>query len=92
MQISYFIMGIFTEIASYHFVDSFWHGEFMIQLYFNKLPLYMFLFYYIFGYHTYQIVKKFEIKKHHGILLESICVAFVTEMFFAIFDNIGPTL
>lgn len=83
-----FLYGLAMDIISYYTVESFWHGEFSVMFLYNKLPLYIALFYTAFMYHAVMIIRRYEFKP----LTEAICTGFYAGFMYLIFDNLGPML
>ncbi len=83
-----FTYGLLIDIASYYTVENFWHGEFSVMFLYNRLPLYIALFYPAFIYHAYMTIRRYEFSP----LVEAIAIAFYGGLTYAIFDNLGPLL
>jgi hypothetical protein len=83
-----FTYGLLIDIASYYTVENFWHGEFSVMFLYNRLPLYIALFYPAFIYHIVMTIRRYEFPP----LIEAISVAFYGELTYLIFDNLGPIL
>ncbi|MCY4045855.1 MAG: hypothetical protein OXE99_12325 [Cellvibrionales bacterium] len=83
-----FLYGLAMDIISYYTVENFWHGEFSVMFLYNRLPLYIALFYPTFMYHSYMLIRRFDF----GPLKEAICVGFFAGFMYLIFDNLGPLL
>lgn len=81
-----FIYGLLIDIASYYTVESFWHGEFSVMFLYNRLPLYIALFYPAFLYHVYMTIRRFDFPP----LIEAIGVGFFGGLAYLLFDNLGP--
>jgi len=88
MLIGCFTYGLLIDIASYYTVENFWHGEFSVMFLYNRLPLYIALFYPAFIYHICMTIRRYEFPR----LVEAISVAFYGELTYLIFDNLGPLL
>ncbi len=83
--------GIFIEIITYNTVDNFWHGEFSVMLYHNRLPLYIMLLYPALIYTTLITVNSLQLNKLRcGRIVEALSAGFFIQMLYAPFDNIGP--
>ena len=80
--------GLLIDIAAYYTVENFWHGEFSVMFLYNRLPLYIALFYPVVIYHMVMTVRRFDFPP----LVEAITVAFYGELTYLIFDNLGPVL
>ncbi len=83
-----FLYGLSIDILSYYTVENFWHGEFSIMFLYNRLPLYIALFYPAFMYHAYMLIRRYDFSP----LTEAICVGFYAGFMYLIFDNLGPLL
>ena len=83
-----FSYGLLIDIVSYYTVESFWHGEFSVMFLYNRLPLYIALFYPAFIYHACMTIRRFGFSP----LIEGISVAFYGGLTYLIFDNLGPSL
>lgn len=83
-----FLYGLAMDIISYYTVENFWHGEFSMMFLYNRLPLYIALFYPTFMYHSYMLIRRYDF----GPLKEAICVGFFAGFMYLIFDNLGPLL
>ena len=86
--LSCFTYGLLIDIASYYTVENFWHGEFSIMLVYNRLPLYIALFYPAFIYHVCMTIRRYEFSR----TIETISTAFYAGLMYLIFDNLGPML
>jgi hypothetical protein len=83
--------GIFIEIITYSTVDNFWHGEFTVMLYHNRLPLYIMLLYPALIYTTLITVQALKLNELRcGRIIEALSAGFFIQMIYAPFDNIGP--
>ena len=76
------------DIASYYTVENFWHGEFSVMLLYNRLPLYIALFYPAFIYHACMTIRRYGFSP----VVEAISVGFYGGLMYLIFDNLGPML
>lgn len=83
-----FLYGLTIDILSYYTVENFWHGEFSVMLLYNRLPLYIALFYPAFMYHAFMMIKRQGFAKH----TEAITTGFIAGFMYLIFDNLGPVL
>lgn len=83
-----FIYGLWMDIVSYYTVESFWHGEFTVMFVWNRLPLYIALFYPTFMYHMYMTIRRYEFPK----LKEAVISGFFAGLVYLIFDNLGPAM
>jgi hypothetical protein len=86
--LSCFTYGLVIDIASYYTVENFWHGEFSVMFLYNRLPLYIALFYPAFIYHVYMTIRRYEFSP----LVEAVSTAFLAGLAYLIFDNLGPLL
>jgi hypothetical protein len=80
--------GLLCDIASYYAVGNFWHGEFSVMLVYNRLPLYIALFYPVVIYHICMTIRRYEFSR----TIEAISTAFYAGLFYMTFDNLGPML
>lgn len=80
--------GLLCDIAAYYTVDNFWHGEFSIMLVWNRLPLYIALFYPVVIYHICMTIRRYEFSR----TIETVSTAFYAGLIYMIFDNVGPML
>ena len=64
--------GLLCDIASYYTVENFWHGEFSVMLVYNRLPLYIVLFYPVVIYHICMPIRRYEFSR----TVETISTAF----------------
>ena len=85
---SCFTYGLLIDITSYYTVENFWHGEFSVMFLYNRLPLYIALFYPAVIYHTCMTIRRYEFSP----LIEAISVGFHGGLTYLIFDNLGPML
>lgn len=81
-----FLYGLSIDILSYYTVENFWHGEFSVMFLYNKLPLYIALFYPAFMYHSYMLIRRYQFP----LITEALSVGFFSSMMYLIFDNFGP--
>ncbi|CAH0992075.1 hypothetical protein SIN8267_02190 [Sinobacterium norvegicum] len=82
------LYGLAMDIISYYTVENFWHGEFSVMFLYNRLPLYIALFYPTFMYHIYMTIRRFDFSP----AVEAISAGFMAGTLYLIFDNIGPQL
>ncbi|RNL79013.1 hypothetical protein [Nocardioides marmorisolisilvae] len=68
------------------------HNIFSVQFMWDRLPLYIVACYPAFSTLAYETVRVLGIFKHRGALVGSIAVAFVCQVFYEIFDQLGPQL
>lgn len=83
-----FLYGLMMDILSYYTVENFWHGEFTVMFLYNRLPLYIALFYPSFMYHAIMTIKRYDFTP----VKEAICIGFFAGLMYLIFDNTGPIL
>lgn len=82
------LYGLWMDILSYYTVENFWHGEFSVMLLYNRLPLYIALFYPAFLYHVYMTIRRYDLPP----LVEAASAGFFAGLGYMIFDNLGPML
>jgi hypothetical protein len=68
------------------------HNEFTVQFMWDRLPLYIVACYPAFSQLAYELVRVLGVFRDRGALLGSIAVAFVCQVFYEIFDQLGPQL
>jgi hypothetical protein len=68
------------------------HNQFTVQFMWDRLPLYIVAFYPAFSQLAYELVRSFGIFRHRGALTGSVAVAFTCQVFYEVFDHIGPQL
>jgi hypothetical protein len=78
--------GVSLEILTYNTWDNFSHGQFTVQLYHHKLPLYVTLIYPAFHYTALKLVESWRLK----LLPEALLVGFALVLIDAPFDTAGP--
>ena len=83
-----FLYGLLIDITSYYTVENFWHGEFSVMFLYNRLPLYIALFYPAFMYHAYMTIRRYNFNP----ITEAVSVGFTGGLAYLIFDNLGPML
>ncbi|MBE1495313.1 hypothetical protein H4696_002413 [Amycolatopsis lexingtonensis] len=67
------------------------HNRFTVQFMADRLPLYIVAFYPAFSQLAYEVVRSLGIFRR-GALRGSVAVAFVCQVFYEVFDQIGPPL
>ncbi|SFW79119.1 hypothetical protein [Amycolatopsis australiensis] len=67
------------------------HNRFTVQFMGDRLPLYIVAFYPMFSQLAYELVRSLGIFRR-GALRGSVAVAFVCQVFYEVFDQIGPPL
>jgi hypothetical protein len=83
-----FYYGVLMDMFGYYGPESFWHGEFSVMFLYNRLPLYIALFYPAFMYHSYMMIRRYNFTP----LVEAVSVGFYAGLTYQIFDNLGPQL
>ena len=68
------------------------HNVFTVQFMWDRLPLYIIAFYPALRQLAYEVVRVLRIFRHRGAVVGSVAVAFVCQVFYEIFDQIGPQL
>ena len=68
------------------------HNEFTVQLMYDRLPLYIVAFYPAISALGYEVVRSIGVFARRGPLVGAVCVAFVCQVFYEIFDHLGPQL
>ncbi|GAB3158251.1 hypothetical protein GCM10027258_69150 [Amycolatopsis stemonae] len=68
------------------------HNRFTVQLMGDRLPLYIVAFYPMFTQLAYELVRSLGIFRRRGPLPGAVAVAFVCQVFYEVFDHIGPQL
>jgi hypothetical protein len=68
------------------------HNIFTVQFMWDRLPLYIVAFYPALSQLAYEVVRVLGIFRHRGALVGSVLVAFVCQVFYEIFDQVGPQL
>jgi hypothetical protein len=68
------------------------HNVFTVQFMFDRLPLYIVAFYPALSTVAYEVVRSLGVFAGRGPLAGSVCVAFVYEAFYEVFDQLGPQL
>jgi len=70
----------------------FMHNVFTVQFMFDRLPLYIVAFYPAISQLAYELVRALRVFERRGILAGSLAVAFACQVFYEIFDQLGPQL
>jgi hypothetical protein len=78
--------GVSLEILTYNTWDNFSHGQFTVQFYHHKLPLYVTLIYPAFHYTALKLVESWRLR----LLPEALLVGFALVLIDAPFDTAGP--
>ncbi len=68
------------------------HNTFTVQFMWDRLPLYIIAIYPALSQLVYEVVRVMGVFRHRGALVGSILVAFVCQVFYEIFDQLGPQL
>ncbi len=68
------------------------HNRFTVQFMWDRLPLYIVAFYPAFSQLAYELVRSLGIFARRGALIGSVAVAFTCQVFYEVFDHIGPQL
>ena len=68
------------------------HNEFTVQFMYDRLPLYIVAFYPTIITLAYEVVRGFGIFARRGAAVGTLTVAFVAQVFYEIFDHLGPQL
>jgi hypothetical protein len=68
------------------------HNQFTVQFMWDRLPLYIIAFYPVISQLAYELVRSLGIFRRRGALVGSVAVAFACQVFYEVFDHIGPQL
>ncbi|GAB2854459.1 hypothetical protein GCM10022221_62450 [Actinocorallia aurea] len=68
------------------------HNVFSVQFMFDRLPLYIVAFYPAISQLAYEVVRALGVFARRGPLVGSVAVAFACQVFYEIFDHLGPQL
>ena len=68
------------------------HNIFTVQFMWDRLPLYIIAIYPALTMLAYEVVRVLGIFRHRGALAGSVAVAFVCQVFYEVFDQLGPQL
>ncbi|MFI6098070.1 hypothetical protein ACIA8G_21130 [Lentzea sp. NPDC051213] len=68
------------------------HNQFTVQFMWDRLPLYIIAFYPVISQVAYEVVRSLGIFARRGALAGSVAVAFACQVFYEVFDHIGPRL
>jgi hypothetical protein len=68
------------------------HNVFTVQFMWDRLPLYIVAIYPALSQLVYEVVRVMGVFKHRGALVGSVLVAFVCQVFYEVFDQLGPQL
>jgi hypothetical protein len=68
------------------------HNAFTVQFLFERLPLYIVALYPAVTSLAYEIVRSLGVFRDRGMVIGAICVGFVNQCFYEVFDQLGPQL
>jgi len=68
------------------------HNIFSVQFMWDRLPLYIIAIYPALSQLAYELVRVLGIFRYRGALVGAVAVAFVCQVFYEIFDHLGPQL
>jgi hypothetical protein len=68
------------------------HNVFTVQFMYDRLPLYIVAFYPALSQLAYELVRALGVFARRGPLIGSVAVAFACQVFYEIFDQLGPQL
>ena len=68
------------------------HNVFTVQFFFDRLPLYIVALYPAMIMLAYEIVRSLGVFRDRGIVIGALCVGFVHNCFYEVFDQLGPQL
>ncbi|WP_409180430.1 hypothetical protein F9C11_28465 [Amycolatopsis sp. VS8301801F10] len=68
------------------------HNRFTVQFMGDRLPLYIVAFYPVISQLAYELVRSLGIFRRRGPLAGSVAVAFACQVFYEVFDQVGPQL
>jgi hypothetical protein len=68
------------------------HNLFTVQFMWDRLPLYIVAFYPMISQLAYELVRSLGIFRRGGAVAGSVAVAFACQVFYEVFDHIGPQL
>ncbi|MEU9688927.1 hypothetical protein [Amycolatopsis japonica] len=68
------------------------HNRFTVQFMWDRLPLYIVAFYPMISQLAYELVRSLGIFRARGALIGSVAVAFACQVFYEVFDQLGPRL
>jgi hypothetical protein len=68
------------------------HNVFTVQFMYDRLPLYIVAFYTVSSQLIYEIVRVLGIFERRGALVGAVAAAFVSQVFYETFDQLGPQL
>jgi len=68
------------------------HNQFTVQFMWDRLPLYIVAFYPVISQIAYELVRSLGVFRRRGALTGSVAVAFACQVFYEVFDHLGPQL
>ncbi|WP_109510390.1 hypothetical protein [Nocardioides speluncae] len=68
------------------------HNQFTVQFMWDRLPLYIVAFYPAISQLAYELIRALGIFKNRGAATGAVAVAFACQVFYEVFDQIGPQL
>ncbi|MFH5207927.1 hypothetical protein [Antrihabitans spumae] len=68
------------------------HNVFTVQFMFDRLPLYIVAIYPALSQLAYELVRVLGVFQRRGAFVGAVCVAFVCQVFYEVFDQLGPQL
>lgn len=68
------------------------HNRFTVQFMGDRLPLYIVAFYPVISQLAYELVRSLGVFRRRGPLAGSVAVAFACQVFYEVFDQVGPQL
>ncbi|WP_020500099.1 hypothetical protein [Sciscionella marina] len=68
------------------------HNQFTVQFMADRLPLYIVAFYPMISQVAYELVRSLGIFQRRSVLAGSVTVAFACQVFYEVFDQLGPQL
>jgi hypothetical protein len=68
------------------------HNRFTVQFMGDRLPLYIVAFYPVISQVAYELVRSLGIFRRRGAFTGSVAVAFACQVFYEVFDHLGPQL
>jgi hypothetical protein len=69
--------GVSMELIAYNFLDNFWHARFTVQLYHQKLPLYVVFVYPVFLFTGLRLVQRWRLPALPEALLAGLAMCFL---------------
>jgi hypothetical protein len=69
---------------------TFVHGQFSVQVFYDRMPLYIVAMYPVFGYVAYVLAQRAGVFKTYNAFVGGTCVAFVFFCLYEIIDTVGP--